>query len=161
MQIIYTNKEYIYSYNLAVASVAHEKKYLTVTKGFTLEESESFVSHIINNDFAQYLAIEDETVIGWCDIVPKAGEFFSHIGVLGIGILAEHRGKGIGKELLRKSIEKAVAGGLEKIELEVYASNVRAVSLYKNFGFKIEGTRKNGKKFQDEYEDVILMGKFL
>lgn len=43
-------------------------------------------------------------MIGWCDIIPKNQEGFTHVGNLGIGLLAEYRHKGIGSVLLQKPL---------------------------------------------------------
>ena len=50
---------------------------------------------------------------------------------------------------------------MEKLELQVYASNVAARRLYERFGFVVEGTRVRARKLDGKYDDVILMGLFL
>ena len=56
---------------------------------------------------------------------------------------------------------RARQGGLEKVELEVYASNRSAKALYEKLGFEVEGIRKRARKLDGAYEDVILMGLLL
>lgn len=161
IEIIYSDIKYLPSYNSAVCAVSAEKKYLTTSLGFSLDESKSFQKLIIDNDFAQYFAIDNQTVVGWCDIIPKEEEFFKHVGVLGIGLLESYRGKGIGKKLLSACIEKAKQSGIVKIELEVFASNENAIKLYESFGFVFEGKKVKGKFFEGQYDDIVLMGKFI
>ena len=50
---------------------------------------------------------------------------------------------------------------IEKIELQVYASNRPARALYRKFGFAQEGRRIRARKLDGKYDDVILMGKLL
>lgn len=61
---------------------------------------------------------------------------------LGMAILSEYRGKGIGTELMRTTLEQARVMGVPAISLSVDPNNP-AIHLYKRFGFEevgIEGT---------------------
>lgn len=100
-------------------------------------------------------------MIGWCDVIPKSEEGMRHVGVLGMGIVGEHRSGGIGTRLLKKTLEEAAAFGLEKVELEVFASNEAAVRLYIRSGFSTEGKRVRARKLDGSYDDILLMGLFL
>jgi GNAT superfamily N-acetyltransferase len=47
---------------------------------------------------------------------------FKHVGVLGMGLIREFRKKGIGSQLLKRTINHAkVYNGIEKVELEVFS----------------------------------------
>ncbi len=162
IMIAQAKMQYVESYGKAVDRVARERKYLASTKGFPLESTRSFVEMIEQNNLAQFYAIIDEEVVGWCDIIPKSFEGLTHIGDLGMGVLAEYRGTGLGSRLLEKAIEHArTFNDIEKIELEVFESNIHAVNLYKKFGFIQEGKRENSRKLDGEYDNIVLMGKFI
>ena len=75
-----------------------------------------------------------------------------------MGVIAGHRGRGLGRALVGAVIDAARRAGLEKIELSVYASNVPALSLYRSVGFVEEGRKVRGRKVDGRYDDVILMG---
>ena len=83
------------------------------------------------------------------------------IGHLGMGLLPDYRGRGIGLRLLQATIDAARAAGFERIELSVYGRNARAAALYRKAGFAHEGTRVRGKKVDGEYDDVHIMGLIL
>ena len=134
-------EQHIKGFNAAVDLVARERKYIARTEGPSLEESETFVR---NNGNAHYVALVDGRVVGWCDIVPMKKAVFSHNGVLGMGVTADYRGCGIGTALLRAALSKAKANGLERIELEVFHTNAKAIALYQKVGFRTEGTKKEG-----------------
>jgi ribosomal protein S18 acetylase RimI-like enzyme len=51
------------------------------------------------------------------------------------GILPECQGKGLSKILLKESLLFAKKTGAQ-IKLEVHSTNIKAISLYKKFGFK-------------------------
>jgi ribosomal protein S18 acetylase RimI-like enzyme len=78
-----------------------------------------------------------------------------------MGLLAEARGRRVGSRLLRSAIARCRERGIEKIELQVLASNRPARALYRKFGFKQEGRRVRARKLDGKYDDVVLMGKLL
>jgi RimJ/RimL family protein N-acetyltransferase len=51
--------------------------------------------------------------------------------------------------------------GLERVELAVFADNLRTRRLYERMGFVAEGRRPNRAKFDGLYRDEILMGRDL
>lgn len=153
--------EFAESYCKAVDTVARERKYLGSTSGFPLERTIEFVKFIVSNNLSQYFAIENGEVVGWCDILPKSYEGLTHVGVLGMGILKTYRGKGLGTQLLEKAVEHAKLNGIEKVELDVYESNLGAIALYEKLGFTMEGNRIRGRKLDGEYDNIVLMGKFI
>lgn len=65
--------------------------------------------------------------------------------------------------MLEVLIDAVRAGGhIEKMCLSVLGDNERAIALYKNHGFIIEGVRRNHIKFEDgRGADIIEMALFL
>ncbi|MBP1638919.1 MAG: ywnH [Bacteroidetes bacterium] len=162
MNIQYTSSVFAESYCQAVDAVARERKYLGSTEGFPLESTVAFVQMIEAKNLAQYYAIENNRVVGWCDIIPKHYEGLNHVGVLGMGLLPDYRGKGLGRVLLTKTIGHACdINHLEKVELEVFESNITAISLYCKLGFTLEGKREHGRKLDGVYDNILLMSRFL
>lgn len=146
----------------AVTSVARERKYLATLKGFGLEATKKFVGMVEANDYAQFYALDGGRVVGWCDIVPKTQEGFSHVGVLGMGVLKAYRGKGLGKALMARALRHAKeVNSLEIVELDVFESNSNAFKLYESFGFLVEGRKIKGRKIDGVYDNVIIMAKEL
>jgi RimJ/RimL family protein N-acetyltransferase len=162
MQIIRSSIRYAESYCRAVGSVARERKYLATTEGFPPDSTRAFVQHIEQNNLAQYFAVENNEVIGWCDILPGQYPEMKHVGTLGIGILQAHRGNGLGKTLLDTCIYHAKHyNNIEKTELEVFASNSGAIGFYRKAGFRVEGVRVKARLIDGIYDDIILMYLFI
>ncbi|GAK53351.1 acetyltransferase protein [Candidatus Moduliflexus flocculans] len=153
-----STKQYAPSFNKAVDLVARERKYLATVEGFSLESSLNYVTFMEEHDYPQYFAISDEdVVVGWCDITPKSIPEFRHVGVLGIGIIAPFRNQGIGRALLETTLQHAKKkSGVERVELLVFASNQRAIELYKKCGFEYEGEKRKVRKIDGRYENEIL-----
>ncbi|MGE5170032.1 MAG: N-acetyltransferase family protein [Rudaea sp.] len=141
--------------------VMRERRYMAFVEGFPIDEAAAFVARNLRLRNPQLVADDGGRVVGWCDIRRETIPVYAHAGHLGMGLLPEYRGRGIGERLLRASIEAARAAGFERIELTVYARNERAFALYRKVGFVHEGTRTRGKKLDGEYDDVYMMGMLL
>jgi len=76
-----------------------------------------------------------------------------------VAVSPENRGQGIGRALFNAVADWARAGGAVRLELEVRASNHRAIKLYENAGLRREGLRAT--YYQSPEEDAVLMGKVL
>ncbi|EJQ95159.1 N-acetyltransferase family protein [Bacillus mycoides] len=85
----------------------------------------------------------------------------SHKVEFGVCILKEFWGYGMGKCLLQQSINWADENAVKKIALQVLETNEKAIQLYKNLGFGVEGILKNDKKLSDgKYYNTVVMGRF-
>ncbi len=161
-RIVETDEAYAESFLRAVDSVKDEGNYLFATLRFSLEETRRFMTSLREKDHPAYIALDDAGhVIGWCETSPGTIEETRHVGTLGMGVVAGYRGQGIGEELLSRCIQKARRAGLEKIELQVFASNDAARSLYRKAGFFEEGVLRRKRKYQNRYDDLVCMGLFL
>ena len=85
----------------------------------------------------------------------------AHRGSLGISVLREAWGRGVGSALMEEVIAHARAQGLEIIELEVRSDNPRAIRLYEKFGFVRIGHYPGFFKIGGEYFDCELMNLYL
>ncbi len=107
-----------------------------------------------------YLVAEYEgQLVGHAFLQSHALMSLRHVADLNIAVHLGWQKKGVGTKLLHQIIECAKqAGDIEKIELNVRASNTAAISLYKKLGFEEEGRLKNRVKVQNFYIDDIIMG---
>lgn len=78
-----------------------------------------------------------------------------------MGVLSDFRGQGIGQGLIAHALNAARAGGLERVELEVFASNMPAIQLYEKVGFIVEGIKRKARKLDGLYDDIVEMALFL
>lgn len=108
-----------------------------------------------------YVATVSDAIIGSSEVVPVPRIGHEHRAELGMGVLPDYRRLGVGSRLLQASLDAAHERGFERIELEVYAANQPAIRLYQKFGFKTKGLRRRGRKFDDSYDDIVLMALFL
>ena len=142
----------------AVDVVARESKYLAFLEAPPLEDVTRFVRNNIERGYPQFVVVSTGTVVGWCDVLPnRTRVIYSHCGTLGIGLLPAFRGKGIGRELMRRTIDAAFAVGLTRVELTVRETNANAIALYKRLGFEVEGLHQNAVCIEGQYENLYSM----
>ncbi len=141
----------------ALCSVASEGIYLLTTTPPPFEIMGKFVLNNIENNNAQYVAVLNDKVVGWADIIPLERNTMNHVGQLGMGVLSDFRGKGIGSKLLKKTIAHAWEQQLTRLELEVFSDNEVAIKLYEKHQFEVEGVKKCVRLFENKYQDITLM----
>ncbi len=158
IRIIPASWEHLESFRQCVDSVAHERKWLGAVEAHSPEETREFVGKMIADDASMFFALDCDRVVGFIDIKPNPQEGSRHRGLLGMGVHADFRGRGIGKRLLEAALEKAKRSGLMRIDLCVYGANSAAYALYQRFGFKEEGRMVKGRYIDGEFDDVTQMG---
>jgi ribosomal protein S18 acetylase RimI-like enzyme len=65
----------------------------------------------------------------------------------------------VGRQLLDQALNAALGAGFRRVELEVYASNMAAVSLYQSRGFAVEGVKRAMRVLDGRVDDVVLMAR--
>lgn len=159
-----TSEEHIPCLWKVLDSVARERKYISFLEGPPIENLEKFIKkNLFHNSqpSIQLVALIDNQVIGWCDIIVSDRPIFQHTGTLGVGVYEKYRGNGIGKALIETALDKAIKIGLERVDLSVRGGNEEALKIYKDFGFQVEGIKKKAVRIDDVYEDVVIMALLL
>lgn len=91
------------------------------------------------NDKSQlfYIAEEEGELLGYITAGPKEWSYrkSKYIEIHNLGIVAEHRRKGVATLLLDKIVEDAKLNGIKKIFLNCYIKNEEALNFYRRHGF--------------------------
>lgn len=157
-QILPIAEAHIEGFRSVLDTVARERLYLALLEAPSLDETRVFVRRNIKAGYPQCVALIEDAVVGWCDVLPIDRPAMAHGGVLGVGVLPEHRGKGIGSALIRATMDRARAAGMTRIELAVREHNARAIALYERLGFVREGLKRKAVRIDGTYEDLVCMG---
>ena len=157
VEIVPIAQDHIESFHRALDFVARERRYLSFLEAPPLEAVRAFVLDNIKQGYPELVAVSAGRVVGWCDVVPKPRPIYAHGCVLGMGLLPEFRGQGLGDRLIRQILAAARAFGFNRVELSVRENNAGAIALYKRVGFDIEGLQRNATKVDGVYENVVLM----
>jgi len=127
------------------------------------EERKRVQDHLDNPAKILLLAESEGQIIGNVSFEIGAYRRIAHRGTLGITVVKQWRGRGIGMALMQVLLQWASANPLiEKVCLGVFATNDTAIRLYKKLGFVEEGLRpKDVKVGPGKYVDAIVMYKFV
>lgn len=109
------------------------------------------------------VAENESQIIGMLDFHHGERKRIAHQGEFGISVNRAWRNQGIGRALLATLLRWAQEQpAIEKVCLEVFATNTRAISLYQDLGFQEEGRfAKQIKLAPRMYIDTIRMGRFV
>lgn len=129
---------------------------LVENRSFTIPWSGRMFLDELNNPLVLYfVATYDATVVGYAGIWIIADE--GHI--TNIAVDPSWRRQQIATALIQKITNIAAGNKLRGLTLEVRAGNTPAISLYKGFGFRVEGRRK--AYYRDTQEDALVMWCYL
>lgn len=130
----------------------------------TVEQERAWIEGMLGPKSKLLLvALVDDLFVGMLDFQVGYRRKISHCGIIGMAVRDGWRGKGVGKALLAEVIRWATAHPeIERIELGVLEPNEDAKALYTKMGFKEEGRKIRGVRFQDgTYADEIQMCRFV
>lgn len=106
----------------------------------------------LKNNLARYLVAQlDNKIVGYVGVWFVVDE--GHI--TNVAVHSDYRGKKIGDRLVKEMVELCKENNLVAMTLEVRASNTVAQNLYRKYGFKMGGIRK--EYYSDNKEDAIIM----
>jgi RimJ/RimL family protein N-acetyltransferase len=148
------------SFHAYVDTVARERKYFGMVVAPPLEKLREGIAKRTGSSMPQIMAVAGERVVGHADLTAQERDGFRHNALVGMGLLQEYRGRGLGVRLLQQLVEGGRRAGLQRLELAVYASNTAAIALYEKSGFVREGLQKKARWLDGRYDDVILMAYF-
>lgn len=121
----------------------HSKHVSKVFKPGFSKELQEYATNYINSDDKFLLVYEENNLISsyaMVNIVVKPETPYRYIlkylEIQEIGTLQTQQGKGFGKQLIQKIKELAKELGLERIELNMWTFNEKALKFYENLGFK-------------------------
>ncbi len=142
--------------------VAAEKVHITPEKYPWPPEAEGqLISQMKKEGSGRFVAIKARRVVGECTFLRSTEPKRRHTAVCQVAVAARFRRQGIGRNILEYALKWAKGAGIEKITLDVFATNAAAIALYRVLGFKEEGRRAGQVKIDGRPIDDVLMGKFV
>jgi RimJ/RimL family protein N-acetyltransferase len=102
-------------------------------------------------------AFDRDRMVGNCDIFRRTPQDVRHTGVLGIVIVEEYRGVGLGEAMIKAALSQASEIGAWAIELEVFATNAPAKHLYEKVGFTTAGVVPKKMQRDGKFIDSVQM----
>jgi len=109
-----------------------------------------------------YVALLGSEIVGNIGFEVNSNPRRRHTASFGMAVKDKVQGQGVGSALLATVIDLADNWlNLKRIELTVYVDNDRAMSLYRKFGFDIEGESKAYAFRKGRYVDVYHMARIV
>lgn len=131
---------------------------------FDLSHSQErdFIRDFTKDDRGLLLAAELEgRILGVSGAASQKFRRLSHHAEIGITVLREAWGLGIGRRMMELMIDWGAARGLHKLYLRVFEGNDRARQLYRSLGFLDEGLlRGDFRRADGSLGDTLIMARF-
>lgn len=128
---------------------------------FTYADTEGFVNRVIESSNSKGYMIEEISTnksIGVTSIINIDYGSQNAECIIDIGD-KDYWGKGFGREAFKLLLDYAFKElNLHKVYLRVFSFNERAIKLYENLGFDIEGKLKEQLYRDGKWHDIIFMG---
>jgi ribosomal protein S18 acetylase RimI-like enzyme len=143
MKIIYKRAtlEDISSLIVMEKTMEGSKIYSAMIKEYEWEE--------VMQDGLVYILEKEGRIIGNVTYEIKSQD---HVYISGLLILPEFQRKGLGKEVMQNILQEI--GNVTRIDLVTHPDNLKAIHLYKSFGFTIESRKEN---YFDDGEPRLIM----
>jgi putative acetyltransferase len=137
-------------------------KAMSETLGVPLSSEQAWREELArerDNNISIVACLRDE-VVGHLALSVYMNPRTRHSGHFGIAVRDDWQGKGVGSELMKACVDLADNWlNLTRLDLRVYVDNEPAITLYKKFGFEIEGTHKRFAFRDGEYVDAHVMAR--
>ena len=124
-------------------------------------ENERIWINNINKSSSSLLLVADvnNRIAGMLFFIQNGKRKNAHTGEFGVSVHPEFQGIGIGRQLIVTLLDWAKKNNtIEKVYLSVFATNQKAIELYRRLGFIEEGRHiKAVKQINDDYVDILQM----
>ncbi|MGE5578191.1 MAG: N-acetyltransferase family protein [Syntrophothermus sp.] len=143
--------------------IARESNFLTFGEGefsMSVAQEEEYIEQSLQADNRLFLVAEvDGRIVGNLSFSGGPRTRIRHMGELGVSVIREYWGLGIGGRMLEYLIDWAKASGvIRKINLRTREDNERAIRLYERMGFRREGVRTRDMLVDGRFYDSVCMG---
>jgi RimJ/RimL family protein N-acetyltransferase len=137
-------------------------RYLDLIPPVPMSKTIDFWEFTVSRGAMWWAILLGNEVIGSVGVVPEDSDGkMSHVGVMFVYLLKDYRGLGYGGIAIDHALFMADVSGLKRIECLVAEENTRAIALYLEKGFLVEGIKKDAFYDGEKYSDVIMMAKIL
>lgn len=126
-------------------------------ESFTVPWSEELIKECLNSPFDKVWVLlsrardGEERLCAYCNFRVIAGEG----ELMRIAVFPDARGRGYARKLMEILASDASKTQVSAVTLEVRASNLPAINLYKSCGFEIEAVRR--QYYTKPVEDALIM----
>lgn len=108
-------------------------------------------------------AVKNDAPVGMVVLIQQTNIKSRHLAnIFGLYVKASYRGKGIGKQLIDKALERLTSDeSIRKVKLAVNAELTATINLYEKLGFQRVGMLKQELRYDDRFYDELIMERLL
>jgi GNAT superfamily N-acetyltransferase len=143
-------------------AIVAERDHSAVDRAFPPEEEQAYIESLSPRE-GIFVAEVGGRAVGFqsLDLWVRHTSSMDHVGQLGTFVLKEWRGRGIGRRLAEHTLAFARENRYEKLVIWVMGKNAGAQRFYKGIRFVETGRLSRQVRIAGEYDDEILMERFL
>jgi RimJ/RimL family protein N-acetyltransferase len=106
---------------------------------------------------SRWVAMDGDAVTGYVAIIRLSG-WSDHVGELRLVVHPTHRGTGLGGELARHGLSRALEAGLSKLVVELVADQEHALEMFLKIGFTGEALLRDHIRDRDGgLRDLVVL----
>ena len=109
-----------------------EEYEINLPDSYSFSDIENLEEEYLNSTGEFIVLLREQNIIGFFALLPSDN---SQIELKRLYLIANERGKGLGKRLLNMALRIAKKSGYSRIHLETTSKFIEAVSLYRKYGF--------------------------
>jgi L-amino acid N-acyltransferase YncA len=104
------------------------------------------------------VATDGTTVVGWAALSPVSDRcVYAGVAENGVYIHPDHRGRGVGADLLDALVAGAERDGYWTIQTGIFPENTASIALHERVGFRIVGRRERIGQVDGVWRDTFLL----
>jgi len=104
------------------------------------------------------VALDGDDIVGWAALTPVSGRcVYAGVAEVSIYIHPNHRGKGIGRALLKALIAESEKQNLWTLQAGIFPENAASLKIHQQCGFRQVGYREKIGQLNGVWQDTILL----
>jgi len=104
------------------------------------------------------VALNGDDIAGWAALTPVSGRcVYAGVAEVSIYIHPNHRGKGIGRALLKALIAESEKQNLWTLQAGIFPENAASLKIHQQCGFRQVGYREKIGQLNSVWRDTILL----
>ena len=106
----------------------------------------------------RWVAELDGQTVGWTALSPvSTRDCYAGVAESSIYVAEGHRGRGIGKSLIRQQVVAADEAGLWTLQTAIFTENRASIALHHTAGYRTVGIREHIAQLNDTWHDTVLI----
>ncbi len=104
------------------------------------------------------VAMLDDRIAGWAALAPSSSRCcYRGVAEESVYVAGWARGRGVGRVLLERLIERSEAAGIWTLNAGVFPENEPSIRLHRSCGFRVLGTQERVGESNGVWRDVVLL----